>query len=80
MTNLKKIREKNNLSQAELARKSGISKRVIQHYEQQERDINNAAAKKVFILSKVLNCSMQDLLELDKIKDELQKNETNVEK
>ena len=42
MSNLKKIREAVGLSQNKLAILSGVSNRMIQHYEQGVKDINKA--------------------------------------
>lgn len=62
---LKEIREKRNLSQAELSNLSGINLRTLQDYEQGHKNINNAKAITVFKLSKILNCSVEDILELN---------------
>ena len=47
----------------ELAEISGIPLRTIQHYEQRQKDINHARAENLIILSKVLNCKVEDLIE-----------------
>lgn len=65
MSNLKKIRIATGLSQFQLAEKSGVSIRMIQHYEQGQKDINKAQAITIYKLSFVLNCQMEDLLESD---------------
>ena len=62
-TNLSRYRRNANLSQIELARLSGVSLRSIQLYEQRSLEINNASAIKLFKISKVLGCSIEDLLE-----------------
>lgn len=62
-TRLKKIRENCGLSQSELAVRSGIHIRNIQMYEQRQNDINKAQARTLQSLSRVLGCSMEDLLE-----------------
>lgn len=62
-TNLKRIRTVYNCTQAELARRSGISLRSIQMYEQRNKDINKASAETVLRLAKVLGCNMEDLME-----------------
>ena len=51
------------LSQSELAKKTGINVRLIQDYEQGHKPINRAAAETIFILSKALGCTMEELLE-----------------
>lgn len=62
-TNLKRIRAAYGCSQAELARKSGVSLRSIQMYEQRNKDINKASADTLYRIAKVLGCTMEDLLE-----------------
>lgn len=60
---LKTIRENRGISQAELARLSGVKLRSIQMYEQKVNDIDKAQAGTVYKLSRVLGCSVEDLLE-----------------
>lgn len=62
-TNLKRIRTLYGCTQAELARRSNVSLRSIQMYEQRNKDINKASAETVLSLAKVLGCTMEDLLE-----------------
>ena len=62
-TNLKRIRTAYGLSQAELAKKSGVGLRSIQLYEQRQKDINKASAESLYKISRVLGCAMEDLLE-----------------
>ena len=62
-TNLKRIRTTYGCTQAELAKRSGVSLRSIQMYEQHNKDINKASAETVLSLAKVLSCTMEDLLE-----------------
>ena len=62
-TNLKRIRTTYNITQAELATRSGVSLRSIQMYEQRNKDINKASAETLYHLSKTLGCTMEDLLE-----------------
>lgn len=62
---LKEIRQKIGLSQRDLAERSGISLRMIQKYEQGQKDINKAQATTVYKLSKALKCNMEDLLDLN---------------
>lgn len=69
MSNLKTIRNKANLSQSKLANKSGINVRMIQQYEQGNKDINKAQALTVYRLSVALNCEMKELLELNNAMD-----------
>ena len=60
---LKKLRESQGLSPAELAKLSGVSLRSIQMYEQRVNDIDKAQAQTVYKLSRVIGCEMEDLLE-----------------
>lgn len=65
-TNLKQIRNERGLSQAELSNKSGVAVTLIQRYEQRVRDINKAEALRVYQLAEALECSVGDILEIDK--------------
>jgi len=60
---LKTIRENRGLSQSELAAQSGVNLRSIQMYEQKVNDIDKAQAQTLYKLSRVLGCSVEDLLE-----------------
>lgn len=60
---LKSRRENIALSQADLAEKSGVSKRTIQAYEQREKDINKASVEIASKLAAALSCSIDDLME-----------------
>ncbi|MBQ9456892.1 MAG: helix-turn-helix transcriptional regulator [Bacilli bacterium] len=62
-TNLKRLRTRRGVSQAELAKEAGIGLRSIQMYEQRQKQINKASAETLYRLSKVLGCSVEDLLE-----------------
>ena len=62
-TNLKRIRMTYGCTQAELAERSGVSLRSIQMYEQRNKDINKANAEALYRISKVLGCTMEDLIE-----------------
>lgn len=62
-TKLKIIREARQISQAELARLSGVKKRSIQLYEQKVNDIDKAQAQTLYKISRVLGCNIEDLLE-----------------
>ena len=65
MSNLKMWRQRRGMSQAQLAKASGVSIRMIQYYEQGKNDINRAEALSVYRLAQALVCSMEALLELD---------------
>ena len=62
-TNLKRIRTAYGCTQTELAKRSGVSLRSIQMYEQRNKDINKAGADTVYRLAKVLGCTVEDLIE-----------------
>ena len=64
-SNLKRIRENRGLSQAELAEQSGVNLRNIQMYEQRVNGIDKAQANILYKLSRVLGCTMEDLLNND---------------
>lgn len=63
-TNLKIYRKRAELSQKQLAELADIPVRMIQHYEQRQKNINKAQTEYLVRLSKVLNCDIEDLLEL----------------
>ena len=62
-TNLKRIRTTYGCTQSELAKRSSVSLRSIQMYEQRNRDINKASIESIYRISKVLGCTIEDLLE-----------------
>ena len=62
-TNLKRIRITYGFTQAELAKRSGVSLRSIQMYEQRNKNINKASADTMYSLAKALGCTMEDLIE-----------------
>ena len=62
-TNLKRIRSAYGCTQAELAKRAGVSLRSIQMYEQRNKDINKASAETLYRIAKVLGCSIENLLE-----------------
>lgn len=62
-TRLKTIRENRGISQKELAKLSGVKLRSIQMYEQKVNDIDKAQVGTIYKLSRVLGCTIEDLLE-----------------
>ena len=60
---LKTIRENRGLSQSELAAQSGVNLRSIQMYEQKVNNIDKAQGQTLYKLSRILGCSVEDLLE-----------------
>ena len=63
VTNLKKIRKASNMTQKHLANESRVSLRMIQLYEQRNKDINKAQAITLSKIARVLGCGVEDLLE-----------------
>lgn len=63
-TRLQQLRKKCGLSQKELAEKSGVNLRTLQQYELKTKDINKASASSVYALAQILNCEVEDLLEM----------------
>ncbi len=64
---LKKIRKEKKMSQARLAELSLVNLRLIQDYEQKHKNINNAKAITLYKLSQVLECTIEDLLDLEEL-------------
>ena len=62
-SNLKRLRKKVGLSQRELAELSSVPLRTIQQYEQRQKNINKAQAEYLVMLSRVLCCGVEELLE-----------------
>ncbi len=62
-TKLKRFRTLYGITQSELADSTGVSLRSIQMYEQRKKDINKAGAQTLYKISKVLGCTIEDLLE-----------------
>jgi len=61
-TNLQIIRKAAGMTQKSLADDSGVSLRMIQLYEQKNKDINKAQAITLSKLARVLGCVVEDLL------------------
>ena len=57
------IRVRAGLSQSGLARRSGVTLRSIQMYEQRQKNTNRASAEAVYRLACALRCSMEGLLQ-----------------
>lgn len=64
-TNLQKFRKIAGLTQKEFAQKIGISVRSVQQYEQRQKNINMASVQTVRNMATVLNCRIEDLLEVE---------------
>lgn len=65
MSRLQDRRKAAGLTQAKLAAEVPMSIRTLQHLEVGSLDINKAAAITVWRLAVVLNCQVEDLLELE---------------
>lgn len=61
-TKLKRIRMAYGCMQADLAKKSGVSLRSIQIYEQRNKDIKEASAKTLCRIAKVFGCPMEEFV------------------
>lgn len=61
-TRLSAYRKRLEMTQKELAEKSGVSLRTIEEYEIRRKDIRKAAAGTVSALASTLNCPVTDLL------------------
>lgn len=62
-TNLQMMRLLRGLSQAQLAKSAGVSKRSIENYEQRVRSIDLATGQVLYRLATALECPMEALLE-----------------
>ncbi|MCM1494747.1 MAG: helix-turn-helix domain-containing protein [Bacteroides sp.] len=60
---MKRIHTAYGFTQAELAKRSGVSLRSIQMYEQRNKNINKASVDAMYRLARVLGCTMEDLIE-----------------
>ena len=60
--NLKQIRKAAGLTQAELAKKSGVNLSMIQFYEQGFKDLNKAAFETGLRIAEALDCDPRDLI------------------
>ena len=65
MNNLKRIREAKELTARELAELSGVGASSIRSYEIYRRNINTASGITLYKLAKVLECSIEELLEIE---------------
>ena len=63
MAKLQDRRKSFGASQAELADLSGVSKRMIQDYEHEDRDINGAKFLTLLKLCNTMGCRLEDILD-----------------
>ena len=66
MNKLKEKRTQRKLSQSQLAKASGVSLRMLQKYEQGDRDLNKAQAETVYKLAQALDCTIEELIDIQK--------------
>ena len=59
---LKRVRESAGLSQADLAERSGVSVRTLQHYEQGTKDVRRAAGETLLAIARALGTTVENLL------------------
>ena len=59
---LKATREEVGMSQTELAEKSGVSVRMIQHYEQGFKNINKASVMTVLKLAEAMGADIYEII------------------
>ncbi|MBR5845527.1 MAG: helix-turn-helix transcriptional regulator [Rikenellaceae bacterium] len=67
MTNLQLKRKAAKLTQHELAGRSGVSVRTLQYYEQGALDFNKAAVETVYRLAVALECSVEELIDCERV-------------
>ena len=60
---LKELRLKKGLSQSQLADETGISVRIIQHYEQGSRVLDNARIDTILKFCVALDCKISEIIE-----------------
>lgn len=67
MSKLQEKRKASGLSQRQLADRVGMSVRTLQYYEQGSLDFNKAAVETVYRLAVALGCSVEDIIDRDRI-------------
>lgn len=60
---LQSMRKSKGMTQKELAEKSGVPQRTIEHYENQIRRINGAKIEVLVNLAEALDCKIYDIME-----------------
>lgn len=69
MSKLQELRKSKNLKQRELAEKAGVSLKALQAYEQNFRPLGRASAEDVYNLAKALGTTIEELLEVESLKN-----------
>lgn len=62
ITKLQQKRKETGLSQSQLAAKSGVPLRTLQHYEIGDKDIRKAAVETVLALAEALGCDLKEII------------------
>lgn len=63
MSKLKEKRQSIGLSQSQLAKKSGVNIRILQHYEQGSKNFDHARIDTIMKICIALNCKLEDIIE-----------------
>ena len=67
MSKLQKQRTAAGLTRQQLSETSGVNIRMIERYEQGERDINGAKLKTLLRLCKALGCNLEDIIDDEEV-------------
>ena len=70
---LKEMRQSKGLSQSQLAEKTGINVRTIQHYEQGSKNFDHARIDTIMKTCIALHCKLEDIIENQEYIDLLKK-------
>lgn len=76
MKKLKEMRQKANLTQAQLAEKANINIRMLQHYEQGSKNFDHARLDTLLKICLALDCNLADVIENEEYIDLLHKYES----
>lgn len=72
-TRLRIVRVQKGLSQSELSEASGVTKVMIQRYEQEPHRIDNAKLNSLCDLSNALDCKISDILDSNELIERFKK-------
>ena len=70
---LKEMRQYKGLSQSQLAEKTGINVRTIQHYEQGSKNFDHARIDTIMKICIALHCKLEDVIENQEYVDLIKK-------
>lgn len=68
-TKLRRLRVAKGYSQSELSAFSGVPLQTLRRYEQSPAPLNNAKLKTLVSLCRSLNCSIEDIIESDELRN-----------